>query len=221
MKFLSAVKQNKHGLLMLYFPLHFLWYEILRIANANNPNVWLIASPLDEHIPFCEWFIFPYIIWYLYIAFMLIYSFNKSKREFLRTDLMLTASMFLPMLFCTLVPNGIPISFRPDIAALGRENIALKLVELIYLADSPPLNVLPSVHSSVSCTLFFSAMRSESLKGKHFSKVLAGALSLSIVLSTVLIKQHSVIDSLVGIAVASLVLIADIIIEKIIEKKPR
>lgn len=219
MKFIRFIKQNKHWLLLMYFPVHSLWYELLRIINADNESVLIIHTRFDDLIPFCEWFIIPYCLWYFYIAFMLIYSLKKGRREFFRTGLMVIAANILPMIFCTVVPNGIPASFRPDIAALGRENIALKLVELIYLADSPPLSVMPSMHVSVALTLFFAVMRSESLKGKYIKKAVSGILSLLIVLSTMFIKQHSVLDVIAGTVVALVILAADILIEKRFAKK--
>ncbi len=219
MKINGLFKNKSYALLTLYFPLHFLWYELLRITLADSSDILYVSTELDSKIPFCEWFIIPYCLWYFYIAFMLFYSLKQSKREFLRADLMLTATMFLPMLFCTLCPNGIPLELRPDFSALGRENLATRLVELIYAADTPPRNVFPSVHTSVSCALFFIALRSESLKGRPLFKALCGIFSLSVVLSTVFIKQHSVLDLLAGIGVALPVLGADILIELFIEKR--
>lgn len=218
MKLRQLIKQNRHLLILIYFLIHFFWYELIRIINANNENVLIIHTRLDDLIPFCEWFIIPYCTWYFYIAFMLLYSFKKGKREFLRTGLTVIAAKLLPMLFCTIVPNGVPASFRPDIAALGRENIALKLVELIYLADSPPLNVMPSMHVSVAVTLFFLAIKSESLKGKYITKTALGILNLLIVLSTMFIKQHSVLDVIAGTDVALIIITADLLIEKRLAK---
>ena len=191
------IKNHKYVLLLLYWPFHTLWFELLRIFTADK-NVWLIETEFDKSIPFIEWFIIPYIIWYFYIAAVLIYSLYKSKREFLRSYALIFSCMFIPMLFCTVVPNGLPLSIRPDFELLGRENFAIDLVRFIYAADSPPRAVMPSMHCTVAVALFFAVLFSESLSVYRSPKYIAGALSAAIILSTVFIKQHSVADTVAG-----------------------
>lgn len=203
-KLLKYIGNNKHFLLLLYWPVHFLWYEILRVVFADA-DVLMIHSALDDKIPFCEWFIIPYIFWYFYIAIVLIYSLKRGKREFLRADLLITGCMLLPMLFCTFVPNGIELAMRPDFESLGRSNFAIELVKSIYEADFPPRNVMPSMHVSVSVALMFAVLQSEGLKGKWVLKTGACVMSILISLATVFIKQHSILDVFAGVATALLV----------------
>lgn len=212
-RILNYIKLNKYCLLLLYWPIHFTWYELLRIGTADS-EVLMIHSPLDDMIPFCEWFIIPYVLWYLYIAAVLIYSYRRGKNEFLRADFLVSLSMLLPMIFCTIVPNGIEYSMRPDFTALGRDNWAIELVKSIYDADSPPRNVMPSMHVSVSWALMFSVLKSEGLKGKWIIKIPACILSILVTLSTVFIKQHSVLDVFGGIGTALAVFAILLVIEK-------
>ena len=46
-------------------------------------NVHIISSPLDQYIPFCEYFVIPYYLWFLYIIAILIYFsfFGADVRE--------------------------------------------------------------------------------------------------------------------------------------------
>ncbi|MBE6692343.1 MAG: phosphatase PAP2 family protein [Ruminococcaceae bacterium] len=212
-KFLNFIKNNKCRLLLIYWPIHFSWYEILRVAYAES-SVLIIHSPLDDKIPFCEWFIIPYVFWYLYIALVLFYSFRKGEKEFIRADLLVSGCMLLPMIFCTLVPNGIDVAMRPDFATLGRDNFAIELVKFIYNADSPPRNVMPSMHVSVSWALMFAVLKSEGLKNKRVLKIGAVVMSILISLSTVFIKQHSILDVFAGIGTAVLVLVLVNLFEK-------
>ena len=209
----NYIKSNKYCLLLLYWPIHFIWYEVIRVVYADS-DIWIVQSSLDDKIPFCEWFIIPYVLWYFYIAVVLLYSLKQGKREFIRADALLTGCMLLPMIFCTIVPNGIDASLRPDFSLLGRDNIATKLVSLIYEIDSPPRNIMPSMHVSVSWALFFAVMQSESLRGKNLIKTAAGIMSLLITLSTVFIKQHSILDVFAGIATAIVVFAIVLIAEK-------
>lgn len=143
------IKTHKYCLLLLYWPVHTLWYEILRIAYSGD-DVLLIHCALDDRIPFCEWFVIPYCIWYLYIAAVLLYTLIHSKRDFIRTTALMCLCMILPMLFCTFVPNGIPADMRPDFEALGRNNPAIWAVKRIYAADTPPAK-LYALHARICC----------------------------------------------------------------------
>ncbi len=217
-KLWDIIKNNKHCLLLLYWPIHFIWYEILRVSYADN-DVLMIYSSLDDKIPFCEWFVIPYVFWYVYIAMVLIYSLVKGRREFLRADLLLTGCMVLPMIFCTVVPNGIELSMRPDFDTLGRSNWAIELVKSIYAADFPPRNVMPSMHVSVSWALMLAVLQSKPLKGKVILKSSAVIMSILISLATVFIKQHSVLDVFAGIATALSVFAIVFVAEKLHDKK--
>lgn len=216
-KIQNYIKSNRHIWHLIYWPIHILWYELVRLVSADA-DVLIVRSDWDREIPFIEWFVFPYVLWYVYIGAVLIYSLTRGRKEFLRCSALVCTCMFLPMLFCTIVPNGIDASIRPDFETLGRTNLATKLVELIYFADSPPRCVMPSMHCSVSVGLFFTLFRSEGLKGRPWIKLCGGILSLLIILSTVFIKQHSILDLIAGVALGIIVFAVVTVIEKIRNK---
>ncbi len=217
-KILDYIKANKYCLLLIYWPIHFITYGLFGKIFAEQ-DVWLLYSPLDDKIPFCEWFIFPYVFWYFWIAFMLIYSLYHGKREFIRTDMLLTLCMAIPMIFCIFVPNGIDISMRPDFNTLGRENIGTKLVQLIYAADSPPRNCMPSMHVTVAWALMFSTFQLRPFAKRYFIKALSFVMCMLISLATVFIKQHSILDVFAGVGVGIAVFFIVFIAEKIYDKK--
>jgi membrane-associated phospholipid phosphatase len=193
-------------------------YEALRII-FSDAQILIIESPLDAQIPFCEWFIIPYVSWYLCIAGLTIFSVFKGKREFYRVNGLIIGCMVLPMIFCTLVPNGIDVAMRPNFETLGRENIATFFVKLIYAADSPPRNVMPSMHVSVSFAMFFAVLRSKFFKKNYIFKTFSGFWAVMIALSTVFIKQHSILDVFAGIGTAVLVFFIVTSAEKLYDKR--
>lgn len=207
------------ALLLLYWPFHSLWYEFLRRTHLPQESVWTVGCFLDEKIPFCEWFVIPYLSWYLGILGILLITLVTSKGDFLRTNALILSSLFLSMVFCTLVPNGIDPALRPDFQALGRENLLTKCVEWIYLLDSPPRNVFPSMHVSVAIAMYVSALRSERLLRGRFSRLFFGVWTLLIVCSTVFIKQHGILDVFAGVFVALSVIFFVFFVEKTCEKK--
>ena len=218
----TYIKNNKHCLLLLYWLFHTAWYEVIRLINVDR-DVLLIECSWDESIPFIEWFSFPYCLWFPYIAAVLLLGLCSCRREFLRSMALITACMFIPMLFCTIVPNGLPLSIRPDFETLGRDNWGVWLTKFVYSTDSPPRSVMPSMHCAVSLSLFYALLRSEKLKGKPWPKVAGGVLSLLIILATVFIKQHSILDLIAGLALSlvtcPLVTLAEYLIDKKKAKK--
>jgi membrane-associated phospholipid phosphatase len=198
--FIELIKRNKHILLLLYWPVHFTWYQIVRIYSDQMPRFYIVSSPLDEYIPFFEWFVIPYISWYFYIVVVLVYSAFKGKREFLRANGMVMGCMLVSMLITTIFPSGVSESIRPDFAALGRESILIDAVKYLYIIDSPPRVVMPSMHAGVAAALFVVVLKAESLRGHKWIKACSFLLSLLICMSIVLIKQHSILDGIAGIA---------------------
>jgi membrane-associated phospholipid phosphatase len=213
------IKAHKYSVILLYWLFHSVWYELLRIGFLDD-KVLLIESPLDAKIPFCEWFIIPYCTWYFCIAATVIYPLFKSdRREFLRSNLVLMGAMLIPMFICTFVPNGIDEALRPDFGTLGRDNFAIDIVKMIYAADTPPRNVMPSMHVSVSFAMFFAVLRSKFFKKNYIFKTFSGIWAVMIALSTVFIKQHSILDVFAGIGTAVLVFFIVTIAEKLYDKR--
>lgn len=200
-RFIDFIKKNKHILLLLYWPIHFIWYEIVRIYSDTMPNFYYVSCWLDEYIPFCEWFIIPYILWYFYILVVLVYMATKGKQEFLRANGMIMGCMFVSLLISTIFPNGLYESIRPDFATLGRDNVLIDLVKLMYKIDSPPRVAMPSMHVGVATSLFIVVMKAKALKGKKWVKISSFVLSFLICLSIVFIKQHSILDGIAGILI--------------------
>ncbi len=217
-KLIDYIKENKYCVWLLYWPFHGLLYEALRIITADA-DVLIIESPLDAYVPFCEWFVIPYVSWYLCIALLTVFSIYKGKREFYRVNGLIIGCMVLPMIFCTLVPNGIDVALRPNFETLGRDNILTSLVKLIYAADSPPRNVMPSMHVSVSFAMFFAVLRSKFFKKNYIFKTFSAIWAVMISLATVFIKQHSVLDVFAGIGTAILVFVIVTVAEKIYDKR--
>lgn len=200
---LNLLKKNKHLLLFLYWPFHFVWYQVVRIYADQMPNYFIVQSSLDKSIPFCEWFIIPYSVWYPYIFTVIIYFAHKNKNDFIKINSMLIGCMFFSMVICTVFPSGILESMRPIFETLGRDNILIDAVKYIYKIDDPPRCVMPSMHFSVSAALFLGVMKSECLKGKKLVKFISFTLSSLICLSIVFIKQHSVLDGFAGLAMVT------------------
>lgn len=219
-KLLDYLSTHKYLYLILYWPVQLMTYGISNLIFGSQ-EVLLFSSPLDLQIPFCEWFVIPYMLWFPYIIFTMVLAIMSGKKGFLHSCAIIYLSIFIPMTFCLFVPNGIPIELRPDFEALGRNNPAIWLVKFIYLVDSPPRNCMPSMHVSVSCALFFTILTNKQIPWRKWLIPCSFLLSALICAATVLIKQHSILDVYYGVIVAVSVFAAVMIVEFFLRLRAR
>ena len=66
-RFVSLLKDNRHGFWIVgYMCFYLLGFYILEHAGHRHYHV--IHSFLDDMIPFCEVFVIPYVLWFVYMA---------------------------------------------------------------------------------------------------------------------------------------------------------
>ena len=119
----------------------------------------------------------------------------------------LCAVMFSGMAICLLLyllfPNG--LNLRPQTIPIN--NPAAWLVQTIWSMDTST-NVCPSIHVASTLAILFAVWRSHIW---HHRKLVVGGctlLTVLICLSTLFLKQHSVVDVLCGIALTVLLHLA-------------
>lgn len=188
------VRANPHSLAMLYFVFYLVGF--FSLEQLNQTEFYLITCPLDDLIPFCEWFILPYGLWFLVMPGSLIYFMFREKDAFLD----LAFIMFTGMTFCLALylvwPNGLDL--RVDVQP---DNWAARLVIALQGFDTPT-NVCPSIHVSSTVAVELAVRHSESFKRRPIAKAVNSAACLSICLATMFLKQHSVVDVVAGIALS-------------------
>lgn len=86
-------------------------------------------------------------------------------------------------------PNGLHL--RPYV--FEHDNIFVELVKFIYRTDTPT-NVLPSLHVYNSLGCYIAISKDEKLRQKKWMKPVAFITTVLIIMSTMFLKQHSVID---------------------------
>lgn len=154
----------------------------------------IVHVPLDDAIPFVPAFIFAYILWYFYVPGLMLYASFREREVFLRQMAVLFFGTALGIVTFLLFPTQ--IDFRPDAAG---EGLALALCRLIY-ANDRPVNVLPSLHCFEALAVYLPL-----LQRRHAHRLLCavcGVLAALICLSTVFVRQHSVVDMAVGCLLA-------------------
>ena len=66
MKITGFLKKYSHAWVFLYGLIYMPWF--LYLENHVSKDYYLIHSPLDDYIPFIEYFIVPYLLWFVFIA---------------------------------------------------------------------------------------------------------------------------------------------------------
>ena len=191
----TKFSQYKHGLLLLYFFLYFPWFGYLEKTVTTHFHVIHVA--LDDYIPFCEYFIIPYLAWFGYVAFGVCYFFFKNKEEYYRLCTTLFTGMTIFLIVSTLYPNGHYL--RPTY--FDHNNICIQLVKWLYSTDTPT-NLFPSIHVYNSICVNAAIWHSEDFKKHKAVRYGSAVLMVLIILSTMFLKQHSVFDVVTGTVLA-------------------
>ncbi len=159
----------------------------------------LIGSTLDNSIPFINYFIIFYCLWYVLLFFVPYYLYIKDKNMFTKYIISYTLAVFISSIIFIIYPTEV---IRP---LLNNNNLLDIITNLIYKVDTPAINCLPSMHCAI-CTLFIISL-SISKKSNNVIKIIINIMSILIMLSTLFVKQHVIIDALTGIVMMSIIFI--------------
>lgn len=190
------IYRYRHAWVLSYNVVYLSWFAYLEQTVTKNFHI--ITLPVDLEIPFCEYFIIPYLLWFAYITFGVMYFFFKKKEDYYKLCAFLFTGMTVFLVVSTLYPNGCylrPITF-------ARENWCTELVSRLYRVDTPT-NLFPSIHVYNSLGVHIALLRSECFQNRPAMKAASLMLCCSIVLSTLFLKQHSVFDVLTAFGMAA------------------
>ena len=182
----------------LWLPLYLLLFLALERMPMNQ--YWATQLPIDAHIPFCEWFVIPYCLWYPLLTAVGLYLLFWDRAAFRRYMLFLGSAFLLSECIWLLLPNGQDL--RP--AAFPQENLLTALVAGLYRIDTNT-NVFPSVHVLGSIGAALAVRDCRGPAGKPLLRAGTAVLAAAVCLSTVFSKQHSVLDVLGGLLLGGLI----------------
>ena len=190
---MKKIKENLLPLsLMIFIPLVNIFYALL---NSSERGAYNLVTGLDNKIPFMEVFILPYVSWYGFILFTLIFLCIYDKKAYYKTLLSVILGLVICYITYFVFQTTVP---RPE---LKISNFCTKLVLLIYSADRP-YNCFPSIHV-LTCFLMVRGLCSSSIKNK-LNLFIVSSMAVIIIISTLFIKQHVIADVVSGILLADL-----------------
>lgn len=185
-------KENKEYLLSIITVLSFnaIIYFLIKLFI---PSYNLITSHIDEKIPLIPIFIIIYMLWYpyLFISYYMVYK--KDKLKYKKLIINTAISIIIANLIFIIYPTMVN---RPQIEDKGIIN---KLLILVYKLDTP-VNCLPSMHALLSFLIMFTILFDKTMSNQL--KITTSIISILIVLSTLFVKQHVIIDVISALIIA-------------------
>jgi membrane-associated phospholipid phosphatase len=191
-------EQYKHFSILTYYIVIFCLYNIYEKITVPK---YFMYSKLDDYIPFVKEMVIPYLFWYIYIMIALIYLGFTSKKDFYDLAIFMFAGMTICFIIYAIFPNG--QNLRPTIKGT---DIFSRMVYYIYNTDTPT-NCAPSMHVLDSIAVHVALVKCEALKNKFWTKFSSFVTMILIIMSTVMLKQHSILDVIYGIILSALLYI--------------
>lgn len=192
------LKKYGHFWILSYGFIYIPWF--LHLEKTVTKHYHIMHSRLDDLIPFNEFFVIPYFLWFAYVAAAIVWFFFTNREDYYRLCGFLFTGMTLSLLICTLFPNGTDL--RPVVDP--DKNICSYLVSLLHEADTCT-NVFPSIHVYNSIGTHIAVMKSERLRSHRLIRAASFILMVSICMATVFLKQHSIIDVIGAVLLSAVI----------------
>lgn len=195
-RFTDILYNYRHASLFLLFLCLTSLFNLLE--QVVVPQYW-ISCRLDYLLPFVPVFVVPYVFWFFYVGVGLVFLCIWDKKVFVPTILLLCAGMGIALLLYFLFPHGQPL--RP--AVTGTDPFSLFIRNVIYANDTNT-NCCPSIHVLNQLAVHIGLCRSKYFKNRRWFKAASLTVTVLVCASTVLIKQHSVLDVMLALVVEAI-----------------
>ena len=184
-------RTHRYALLLLYLPIYLIAFFLIDSLTPVE-RVHIIRSGLDRFIPFNQYMVIPYAIWFFWFPGWLIYFLQRSREDFVKLAVVMFSGMTIALLVYLIWPNGVDL--REPIEGTDVCSRALRWIRSV---DSP-FGVCPSIHIS---TITAIALVMKDSKLPDFSPTVRGyciVIALLIAYATMATKQHSIVDVFFG-----------------------
>lgn len=180
-------------LIVLLFNI-FVFYGVA-LLMGNNVHRYDPSISLDSKVPFVPFFLLFYVLAYVQWVGTYIAHSHPSVESCYRLVAADLIAKFLCMLCFIFLPTQMT---RPEIADSGFWE---QSVNFMYTIDRP-ISLLPSLHCLVSWICFRTTMYLPKKRAWYITA--QGILTLLVLASTVLVKQHTLLDVVTGVLAAEI-----------------
>ena len=181
--------EYRYLLLLIYWALYGAAFSAIEVFRTY-PEVYhySVSSPLDNVIPFCEFFVIPYFFWFVYLVGMYVYSIFFDTETFKNYTYFIMITYTTTLIIYLIWPTMQEL--RP--VEFTRDNLFTDIMKNFYGFDTNT-NVCPSIHVIGAVAVSCAAWNSKLFSSWGW-RIAFSVATVLIVLSTVFLKQHSVLD---------------------------
>ena len=197
-------RKYNHLLLLLYWAVFgFMFLAVERLFPVWFPSRYAIDAyysvvcAADAHIPFHEMFVIPYYYWFAFLALPALYFGLWEPRAFRDFQWGIILTYSVAMIVYIIWPTKQDL--RPEL--FPRDNILTTIAKNLYNFDTNT-NVCPSIHVLGSLAVMFAGLHSRTLRGWGW-KLFFILSTVWISMSTVFLKQHSLVDVIAALGVGA------------------
>ncbi len=185
---------------LLYLSGWILYFTLYTLTELFIPSdkCFVVHHWLDDVIPFCEFFIVPYVLWYALIVVSLLYFALYNPKNFKKLQIFITATQIIAMFIYIVWPSRQDL--RPT--EFARDNFFTDVVGLLYTIDTNT-NVFPSLHVGYSLAMMSIWVKEKSVS--WYVKLFISIFCITVCLSTAFVKQHSVLDGFASIIMCAVI----------------
>lgn len=181
-------KEFRHLWLLLYWALYGFMFRLVETNLYSLDRYTPMYHPLDDMIPFCEWFVIPYVFWFIYLAAATVLTLFADREAFKKMMYFQMITYSVTILIYLVFPNCQEL--RPE--TFPRDNILTRFMAALYATDTNT-NVFPSLHviGSFAAMLGLCKIKAFDTKAWWFVN---WVICILISMATVCLKQHSILD---------------------------
>lgn len=156
------------------------------VAKLTPLDYHIVNISFDQKIPFIKYFVYSYILWYVGL-FLVPYLYSKNEEKFYKIYI---KSVFLAIIIAFICYVLYPTTLTRS--SVEVTDLSTYLVNLIYELDTPAINCFPSMHCLTSFLHIFITPQVKGIK-KSVKTIIIIHATL-VILSTLFIKQHVIVD---------------------------
>lgn len=186
-----------HVKLLLFWPLYCLLFTFVERFYPVETYIPMHCA-LDDVIPFCEFFLIPYVFWFVFLIGMIVYLFFFDVPAFRRIMYFIMITYMVTIIIYLIFPTCQDL--RPEV--FPRDNVLTRFMADYYEFDTNT-NVCPSIHVIGSVAVMLASFDTKRFSSFGWRTAFTIATIL-ISVSTVFVKQHSVLDVLLAIPLCAI-----------------
>lgn len=174
---------------IVYFAFFFLTENLIPVSKCH-----VVHCALDDVIPFNEYFLIFYCLWFALIAVSLGYYLLYDTERFRELQIFIMTTQAVAMAVYIIYPSVQML--RPEV--MPNDGFLCSVMSFIYAFDTPT-GVCPSLHVAYSAGIASVWCRDEN--APKWWKAVIVILVIMICISVTFVKQHSVVDIMAAIPV--------------------